>query len=391
MSITKPPAFQWYPKDILASARVAAMSAREECWYRRAIDLCWLHESLPADLKQLAKIIGKGCTVKGAAVVKSMFVPHRTNRERIVHDRLQFERKKMQKFRKKQSLAGKASAAARAKVKQEKELRAKSKANHGSTIVHDRLQFERKKMQKFRKKQSLAGKASAAARAKARHEKELRAKSKVNHGSTTVQPAYQPNSTLHSSSSLNSEESTNVDSSSLKKETSLSKQREVKKEAETAPPTRSAKADLISPAEARAVYGQTLECYFAIFPNAHISPYQAGLLASVVRGDNPLHQKAWTQTLAKYLANQNPKHPKSYSPEKIGTMIEVFRAQLSDLENKRNGTPITTQDRRAQRAIESHNRRKAMADSLERDKAMLQKSGLSSSGQQLRSLKPKPD
>ena len=69
----KSPAFQWYPKDILGSARVAQLSLMEEGAYRRALDYCWLQGHLPADVKALAKVIGKGCTPKIAGVVKPMF------------------------------------------------------------------------------------------------------------------------------------------------------------------------------------------------------------------------------------------------------------------------------------------------------------------------------
>ena len=101
----KPPAFQWYPKDILSSKRVALMTLAEEGAYRRAIDFCWLHGSLPAGVKQLAMIIGKGCTAKIAEKVKGMFIEE--NGE-LRHDRLDAEREKQAEYRKSASKAGKA-------------------------------------------------------------------------------------------------------------------------------------------------------------------------------------------------------------------------------------------------------------------------------------------
>ncbi len=60
--MNKSPAFQWYPKDILSSARVQEMSLAEEGAYRRALDFCWLNGSLPADTEKLARVIGKGAS-----------------------------------------------------------------------------------------------------------------------------------------------------------------------------------------------------------------------------------------------------------------------------------------------------------------------------------------
>lgn len=100
----KSPAFQWYPKDILTSMRVAQMSLQEEGAYRRALDFCWLNGSLPSDLKKLSLVIGKGCNVKIAAVVKEMFVEEG---EILTHERLNQELKKQQENKQKRSEAGK--------------------------------------------------------------------------------------------------------------------------------------------------------------------------------------------------------------------------------------------------------------------------------------------
>lgn len=100
----KSPAFQWYPKDILTSMRVAQMSLQEEGAYRRALDFCWLNGSLPSDLKKLSLVIGKGCNVKIAAVVKEMFIEEG---EILTHERLNQELKKQQENKQKRSEAGK--------------------------------------------------------------------------------------------------------------------------------------------------------------------------------------------------------------------------------------------------------------------------------------------
>jgi uncharacterized protein YdaU (DUF1376 family) len=115
MSKDKSPAFQWYSKDILSSARVAMMTLEEEGAYRRALDFCWLNGSLPRDPEKLAKVIGKGCSVEVANTVQQMFIIDKKNSEQILHERLEVERKKQREFRVKKSKAGTASGASRRK------------------------------------------------------------------------------------------------------------------------------------------------------------------------------------------------------------------------------------------------------------------------------------
>jgi len=118
MSKGKSPAFQWYPKDILSSQRVALMDLKTECAYRRAIDFCWIHGSLPKDLKKLSKIIGKGCTQKMAQEVSEMFY---TDGDFLKHERLDREKVKQQEFSEQQ----------RERVKK----RYKKESTDGSTAV----------------------------------------------------------------------------------------------------------------------------------------------------------------------------------------------------------------------------------------------------------------
>lgn len=133
----KAPAYQWYPKDILASQRVAEMPADVECWYRRGLDFCWVNGSLPADPARCATIIGKGCTVEGAKWVLEMFVINKKDPTRKIHDRQELERKKQAQNRKEKSKAGKASAEKR---RQQKELEAQEEVNSRSTDVENPLQ-----------------------------------------------------------------------------------------------------------------------------------------------------------------------------------------------------------------------------------------------------------
>jgi uncharacterized protein YdaU (DUF1376 family) len=92
----KSPAFQWYPKDILASARVQEMSLAEEGAYRRLLDYCWLNGSVPRDEKRCARLIGKGCTPETAKYVLEMFTVDPNDESRMIHDRLEIEREKQE-------------------------------------------------------------------------------------------------------------------------------------------------------------------------------------------------------------------------------------------------------------------------------------------------------
>jgi uncharacterized protein YdaU (DUF1376 family) len=137
MAKDKSPALQWYPRDILSSARVAALTDAEELWYRRALDFCWLNVTLPADPETFARIVGRGCTVDGARAVLALFTPVKNDATKVQHDRQQKERLKQKKNRKQKSVAGKASAEKRRK---QRELAAQTAVRSAATAVEIPLQ-----------------------------------------------------------------------------------------------------------------------------------------------------------------------------------------------------------------------------------------------------------
>lgn len=108
MMINNSPAFQHYPKDILADLRVQEMSLAEEGAYRRLIDFCWLNGSIPNDEKRVARIIGKGATPEMARIVMQMFVNHPTFEDELVHPVLEEERDKQASNRKARQQAAEA-------------------------------------------------------------------------------------------------------------------------------------------------------------------------------------------------------------------------------------------------------------------------------------------
>lgn len=108
------PAYQWYPKDILSSARVAQMTAAEECFYRRALDYAWLNGGIPTDIYKLKLMLGKRCSTHDAKVVLAMFTV--TNDPNIaVSPRQELERDKQRLWREKSVVGGRKSAEKRGK------------------------------------------------------------------------------------------------------------------------------------------------------------------------------------------------------------------------------------------------------------------------------------
>jgi len=111
----KRPAFQWYPKDYLTDENVVMMTLEEEGAYRRLIDYCWLHQTLPNDVERLAPL----CKVDGTRMavlwqaIRPCFREQNGNPKRLIHPRLEKERQKQDEHRKQKSEAGKAGAKAR--------------------------------------------------------------------------------------------------------------------------------------------------------------------------------------------------------------------------------------------------------------------------------------
>lgn len=112
MAPEKAPAFQFYPKDLLADATVVAMTLAERGAYFTLYCFCWINKGLPSDPRRLAHLTGvpekaflrlwpaiKPCFVEGAG--------------RLTHPGLETERAKQEAYRHQQSEKGKASAAAR--------------------------------------------------------------------------------------------------------------------------------------------------------------------------------------------------------------------------------------------------------------------------------------
>jgi uncharacterized protein YdaU (DUF1376 family) len=105
----KSPAFQFYAAEYLADENVQLMTLEEEGCYIRMLAYCWREGSIPADHKLLSRLC-KNAPEDVLTTVERRFEKQGT---RLIHLRLELERKKQKIFNKKQRLAGIASGKAR--------------------------------------------------------------------------------------------------------------------------------------------------------------------------------------------------------------------------------------------------------------------------------------
>jgi uncharacterized protein YdaU (DUF1376 family) len=106
------PAFQFYARDWLADEHVLVMTLEEEGIYIRLLALCWQEGSIPAD-PAVASRLAKFAPVEAVKNVLLRFTPSAQNEQRLVHLRLDKERKKQREFNKQRSEAGRKSGEAR--------------------------------------------------------------------------------------------------------------------------------------------------------------------------------------------------------------------------------------------------------------------------------------
>jgi uncharacterized protein YdaU (DUF1376 family) len=100
----KAPAFQFYPNDFLSDANVIVMSLQERGAYITLMCVCWQQGTLPASVEHLARLCG--CPLVAFRRIWPAVSPcFRTmaNGERLMHPRLEKERKKQRAFHRRQS------------------------------------------------------------------------------------------------------------------------------------------------------------------------------------------------------------------------------------------------------------------------------------------------
>ncbi len=112
----KRPAFQRYPKDYLSDEHVALMTLEEEGAYNRLMDHCWLEGDIPDDpalLRALCKHIPQKRMERIWECLRPRFRPRPKKPGRMVHPRLEIERRKQDEHKKARSRAGTRGAKAR--------------------------------------------------------------------------------------------------------------------------------------------------------------------------------------------------------------------------------------------------------------------------------------
>lgn len=110
----KSPAFQWYAAEYLADMDVSLMSLEEEGAYVRLLNFCWREGSIPNDDEMLSRLC-KGASTTVLRVVKERFQPSADDPSKLVHHRLEDERKKQREWREKSAEGGRKSAKLRSK------------------------------------------------------------------------------------------------------------------------------------------------------------------------------------------------------------------------------------------------------------------------------------
>lgn len=101
----RPPAFQFYPAEYLADAKVELLTLEQEGAYIRLLSYCWREGSIPADLATLSRLC-KGASRDVLELVAQLFTPSIAEPSRLVHKRLEAELKKQVAYRRKQAVSG---------------------------------------------------------------------------------------------------------------------------------------------------------------------------------------------------------------------------------------------------------------------------------------------
>lgn len=124
------PAFQFYPRDFISDENVLAMDLAERGAYITLMCICWTEGSIPSDIGRLARILH--CSREDMArmweVLAVCFVPDPDDPSRLVHPRLEEERKKQAEWREKSARGGRKSG-------QQRRATVEAEAHGASAVV----------------------------------------------------------------------------------------------------------------------------------------------------------------------------------------------------------------------------------------------------------------
>ncbi len=107
------PAYLWYPRDFDMDEEVRLMTYEEEGIYRRLLDHQWFHGGIPADVKQIARLVPKVSLGRFQKCWPSMAAKFSAQDGRLVNLKLEHVRGERGDYREAKRRAGQASAAAR--------------------------------------------------------------------------------------------------------------------------------------------------------------------------------------------------------------------------------------------------------------------------------------
>lgn len=136
MSKEKSPAFQFYPRDWLSDPNITELSYEQEGWYIHLICYCWLEGDIPEDPASVLRILGirshdidelEECELLARlnkrnddiAELLSICFTASSKKGRLVHPRIEKERKAQEARRRERSESGKRGGKASAKKRLE--------------------------------------------------------------------------------------------------------------------------------------------------------------------------------------------------------------------------------------------------------------------------------
>jgi len=128
---TDSPAFQWYAAEYLADENVTLMTLEEEGAYIRAISYCWREGSIPSDPVLLSRLLKNAAPETIQTIVQRFRKIETETGTRLLHGRLEKERKKQMEWRRKSAEGGKLSG----KVRRAKKINAEPNVKGGSQMV----------------------------------------------------------------------------------------------------------------------------------------------------------------------------------------------------------------------------------------------------------------
>jgi uncharacterized protein YdaU (DUF1376 family) len=102
----KSPAFQFYAAEYLADENVALMTLEEEGAYIRALGYCWREGSIPADPELLSRLLKNAPADVVRTVVRRFDKIETPIGTRLIHSRLELERRKQKNWLRKSQEAG---------------------------------------------------------------------------------------------------------------------------------------------------------------------------------------------------------------------------------------------------------------------------------------------